>query len=77
MSLEERRKRGDLIQMIKAIYRLEKIKWHMAPSFAQDSQICASESYNRMLLRELISSCQSENFLPFQETFLNRIIRPT
>ena len=46
-SLDERRKRGDLIQMFKAINGLEKINWYTGPTFAQDSQTRAAEMNNR------------------------------
>ena len=76
-NLEERRKRGDLIQMYKEVNGLEKINWHTGPSFAPDSQTRATEANNKRLLRESFPATNQNNFCHFTNVrnnfFLNRI----
>ena len=75
-SLETRR-RGDLIQMYKALNGIEKINWHTGPTLAPRSQTRAASTNETRLLRESFPTSDQNDYCHFTNVrhnfFLNRV----
>ena len=75
-TLEERRIRGDLIQMYKVLNGFESLDWYTGPRFAPVTQTRSAHSNSNRLIRENFPSKACNDFGHFvsvrHEFFLNR-----
>ena len=76
-TLEERRTRGDLIQMYKTVNELEVINWYSGPQFVLHRNTRATNKNDMCLRRENFSSRARNDFSHFVSVrhnfFLNRV----
>jgi len=68
-TLESRRERGDCIQMFKIANSIEKVKWHVGPKSATQTDR-PERVGSRRLQREMVRNCQQRYHF-----FSNRIVR--
>ena len=77
-TLEERRSRGDLIQMYKSLNGLEDINWYTGPRFAPATQTRSAGRNGSRLIKEPFPSSALNSFGHFvsvrHEFFLNRVV---
>jgi len=77
-TLEERRKRGDLIQMYKVLHNIEDIRWHTGPIHTTATHLRAATNNPLRLHRQQFPSRDRNDFCHFvavrHEFFLNRVV---